>query len=98
MFDSLFSSYIANISALYINLMYVCAILSELLKLNIVFIGLFNYIFNAFLRRNASFHIPQRLNLECHLVVKERISIRINRNVLFKIQTWKKILTKRKIS
>lgn len=66
--------------------MYVCVILSELLNLNVVFRGLYNYIFNAFLRRNASFFfIPQRLNLECHLVVKERISIRINiGNVPFK--------------
>lgn len=37
MFDSLFSSYIENICAGYINFVSVCAILSELLKLNIGF-------------------------------------------------------------
>lgn len=59
MFDSNFSNYIENIYDEYINLMYVYAILSGLLKLNIVFVGLHNYIFNAFLRRNASFLFPK---------------------------------------
>ena len=59
MFDSNFSNYIENIYAEYINLMYVYAILSGLLKLNIVFVGLHNHIFNAFLRRNASFLFPK---------------------------------------
>ena len=52
MFDSSFSSYIESIYSGYVNLMYACVILSELLKLNIVFVGLHNYIFNAFLSRN----------------------------------------------
>lgn len=37
MFDSLFSSYTENIYAGYINLVGVCAILSELLRLNIFY-------------------------------------------------------------
>lgn len=59
MFDSNFSNYIENIYDEYINLMYIYAILSGLLKLNIVFVGLRNYIFNAFLSRNASFLFPK---------------------------------------
>jgi len=54
--------------------MYACVILSGLLKLNIVFVGLHNYIFKAFLSRNY-FFIPQRLNLECHLVVKREMAL-----------------------
>lgn len=48
MFDSLFSSYIESIYTEYINLMYVCAVLSGFLKLNVIFIDLHNYIFNAY--------------------------------------------------
>ena len=89
MFDSSFSSYIESIYSGYINLMLACVILSGLLTLNIVFVGLHNYIFNAFLSRNY-FFIPQRLNLGCHLVVEGRNGIRMSiSNVPFKIKTWK---------
>lgn len=52
--------------------MYIYAIISELLKLNIVFIGFHNYTFNTYI------FIPQSVNLECHLVVKKRIGNRMS--------------------
>lgn len=76
MFESLFSSYIENIYAEYINIIYVCAVLSGLLKLSIIFIDLHNYIFNAFLRKNAGFILfPKDWTLHAILWLKRESAV-----------------------